>query len=127
MSKLNSCSGHSSNSLNFILYCVFSRPVITWSQVLDPQHKEDLHSYLQLVDDEQDESDNVDEEEEDDSDGSDEDSDDASVEDVEVESDDMECEIDEEFRKEIKLALGDAALPSSEVCHLYYNILCEDT
>ncbi|XP_065891485.1 myb-binding protein 1A-like protein [Dysidea avara] len=26
----------------------------------------------------------------------------------------MECEIDEEFRKEIKLALGDAALPSSE-------------
>lgn len=77
-----------------------------------------------MVDDEQDESDNVDEEGEDDSD---EDSDDASVEDVKMESDDMECEIDEEFRKEIKLALGDAALPSSEVCHLCYDILCEDT
>ena len=30
---------------------------------------------------------------------------------------DVECEVDEKFRKEIKVALGDAALPSSsEVC-----------
>jgi len=77
-----------------------------------------------MIDDDQDEGDDDDndviegEEDDDNSVGS-KDSDDTNLEDVEVESDDMECEIDEEFRKEIKLALGDAALPSSDVCHLH--------
>ena len=85
------------------------------AKVLDPQHKEELHGYLQIVDDEVTPEENVNEdnqqeegEEESLSGSSDEGSN------SEVESD-MECEIDEEFRKEIKMVLGDAALPSSEV------------
>ena len=102
---------------------------------MDPQYKDDLHSYLQLVDDETEENmlsiDDDEEEEDDGSVGSDEDSDDASIEDDEVESDEMECEVDEEFRKEIKLALGNAALPTSEVCLSYssvtwHNVVCSN-
>ena len=40
------------------------------------------------------------------------------------EGSDVDNEIDEEFRKEIKMALGDAALASSEVCY-YLQILID--
>ena len=100
-------------------------------KVLDPQHKEELDSYLQMDYDDvmPNEDMNVEEEEEkEDDDNKDHDDNGGSLSDSYSEvsesnsedggkvGSDVECEVDEEFRKEIKVALGDAALPSSEVC-----------
>ena len=82
-------------------------------KVLDPQHKEELHGYLQMVDDEVTPMQQVDDEEEEI--GSFGDSN--SEGDDKYESD-MECEVDEEFRREIKMALGNAVIPSSEVSYM---------
>lgn len=104
--------------------------VIVLLKVLDPQHKEELHGYLQMVDDEVTPEENVnggdddddveeDEEEEGSLNGSSGEASDSNSEDDDKVESAAECEIDEEFRKEVKMALGDAALPSSEVCLFY--------
>lgn len=43
----------------------------------------------------------------------------------EEEGSDVDNEVDEEFRKEIKMALGDAALPTSEVCYYILQTLID--
>lgn len=98
-------------------------------KVIDPENKEELHGYIQMVADEVTPDMAVDEGEEDEekqgeglSDLSGEVSDSTS-EDEEVEESDGDDEIDEEFRKEVKMALGDAALASSEVCFLMLHNL----
>ena len=53
-----------------------------------------------------------------------EDGDEEEEEEERGEGSDVDNEIDEEFRKEIKMALGDAALASSEVCY-YLQILID--
>ena len=91
-------------------------------KVLDPQHIEELHNYLQMVDeeiktDDDDDDDEEEEEEEESVNSSSNDVSDSSSDDDNETKSDMEFKVDEEFRKEIKMALGDAALPSSEVCN----------
>lgn len=84
-------------------------------KVLDPQHKEELHGYLQMVDDEVMDKE-VSEEEEGEGESINDSSSELSGSNSEESDSHMECEVDEKFREEIKIALGDAALPSSEVC-----------
>ena len=91
--------------------CVFGCLLL---KVLDPQHIKELHNYLQMVDEEITPDD---EEEEESMNSSSNDASDSNSEDDNEDESDVECEVDEEFRKEIKMALGDAALPSSEVCN----------
>lgn len=97
-------------------------------KVIDPENKEELHGYIQMVADEVTPNMAVDEGEEEKqgeslSDLSGEVSDTTSEDDEEVEESDEDNEIDEEFRKEVKMALGDAALASSEVCFLMLHNL----
>ena len=105
---------------------------------MDPQHKEELHGYLQIVDDDVTPEMNGNEGDVDDDDYDDDDEeesvnasfDEASDSNSEDDDDkvecDADCEVDEEFRKDIKMALGDAAVSSNEVCSLiYYNRIIE--
>ena len=117
------------------MYLCYNRLWYLLMKVIDPENKEELHGYIQMVADEVTPDMAVDEGEEDEdeedeekqgeglSDLSGEVSDATSEDDKEVEESDGDDEIDEEFRKEVKMALGDAALASGEVCFLMLHNL----